>query len=907
MAYCCGPPDGNAEHSHVDRPIAPAVQESDAEELVRGPQFVQALQTLDDSEGHATDVEAEDAKGPEPETSDPVPDHPEPEPASKDEPKDFDQNGDGTVNIVELVAFARQHKQLKQSFSFIKVVLLLVLVVVILFLLLTFCPSVVAIQLTKEMTTTGGALMPTGCSEGQGECKPIATGPSKRESKTLTSTMPDDAFEELKSVTLSLPHQNGEQVKVALDILSYERRMVPTSKCGSVVDLETIHGVLMIDDSEISASLDFVEKMNSRGFNIDDDGPLLAVDGARRLSVGSDIAGMFNFIADYNYTCESQAKPLQNLEPPFKFTIDSYQACESWTCFSQVFDDLNITGPQGKKVGLPGLTTDPYGTETFVRGRFIKAREEVYALSKEKIITIQTWPNYPMMSLLSVHDFEKKLLVQKQIFNNTQATHCSTRPSKDEEDMMTNMEDFVVSAVGTTSYKSEPGRTFNRYILYHREKVHQEEAYVEYWEDQATGMPHKYFMPNIDESPRAYFTSYENKVDEAEFEDLQRRIDVMDCHSPEIFTLIPPIMDDDEQTPATENVSTLEFYKALNQVCVSEACKMLFMDESYWNLVLETPLNASGTNSSDSSDLESDPAARLLAESQDGNDLEGLSLENDTARRLYSRIPRYSWGGYNVDYRKKKQVQKGFGTSKYGFDFNMEWGSFYSTSPTSRGLLVAQVASLEGSARGEANIGVGAAYVTIGCWGYAKGWTVAFISGNTYYDFEGEMCLKFGGGVNIIIGKMEVEIQGCVRVEKAKYAVEMQWTLRARFFNLGPDFEDENSHDDEIEVTGSAGFKAKVFWFFTVRWQVRLEVVPRKKLWNSDPEKLTGVDTANIGDLYVRGYVPLDVWWRCPDTRRRIDHSWGFRRRWGANGNRFVIYGDENTDETGMAVYECDW
>ena len=57
-----------------------------------------------------------------------------------------------------------------------------------------------------------------------------------------------------------------------------------------------------------------------------------------------DIAGMFNFIEEYEYKCESQRKPLQALEPPFSFTLDTYQLCYEAACFSQVFDNLNSTG-----------------------------------------------------------------------------------------------------------------------------------------------------------------------------------------------------------------------------------------------------------------------------------------------------------------------------------------------------------------------------------------------------------------------------------------------------------------------------------------------------------------------------------------------------------------------------------
>ena len=833
-----------------------------------------------------------------------------------EELRDFDQDGDGTVNIVELVAFAKKHKELHKNFSFVKVILLLVLLAMICFLLLCFGASVVAIQITKEMTTSGNTLMPSSCPADQPELcnKPIATGPTKRESRRLSSTMPDEAFEELKSVSLNLPHQNGETVKVALDISSYERRMVSTSRCGSLVDLETIHGTLMLDDAELFASVDFVEKMNSRGYDIDDETPLASADGARRLSVGSDIAGMFNFVAEYNYTCESQARPLQNLEPPFSFTIDSYQLCEASTCFSRVFGSLNITD-----LGLPGLCSDPYAVDTLVKGKFIKSREQVYALSKEKIITVQTWPNYPMMSLLSAHDFANKTLVQKQIFNNSQASYCSTRPSKEEEDMMTNLDDFVIAAVGSTSYKSEPDRKFNKYILYHRDHPHREEAYVEYWEEKATGLPHKYFLPNLADSPRAYFTSFKNHVDEEEFAGLQQRIDMLDCHGPDIFGLSAPVMDDDEQTPATENDTTLEFYRALNEVCMEQGCHMLVTSDwsqDYWAKVFGAPtLHPEETLPPDSL------ARRLLTDLR----REDASHHNSTDRRLFEQIPSPNPG---VTYEKVREVKKSFGTSKYGFNFDMELGRYKRA-----GIIIAGLTSLDASAAGSATIGVPPLYVSLECGGYAKGWTLfALEDGSTAGDFEGELYLKIAGGVNMIIGKMEVGIEGRIQVAKALGAralpavdvtgsitgnidVEIlfglfkatAWaTFRASFFNLGPTFDDDHKRDDAIQVSGSAGFKMKIFWVFTIRFQLQLDVIPRRSLWNSNPEKLAGVDSSDIGPNCVRisehdrdceprssiqfkGFVPLDPMYAWNDAENLQMRSTSSMYEWDRSMGSMVF------------------
>ena len=36
-----------------------------------------------------------------------------------------------------------------------------------------------------------------------------------------------------------------------------------------MVDLETIHGDLTVDDSEVSVTTEFVQKMNARGFKLE--------------------------------------------------------------------------------------------------------------------------------------------------------------------------------------------------------------------------------------------------------------------------------------------------------------------------------------------------------------------------------------------------------------------------------------------------------------------------------------------------------------------------------------------------------------------------------------------------------------------------------------------------------------
>lgn len=86
----------------------------------------------------------------------------------KDVTKEFDVDGDGEVDVAELIAHVQKHQNLQKSHNFLTKVLLLTLVVMILFLVLCLGASVLAIQLTKEMTVSGGALTATGtCGDGQ--------------------------------------------------------------------------------------------------------------------------------------------------------------------------------------------------------------------------------------------------------------------------------------------------------------------------------------------------------------------------------------------------------------------------------------------------------------------------------------------------------------------------------------------------------------------------------------------------------------------------------------------------------------------------------------------------------------------------------------------------------------------
>ena len=55
------------------------------------------------------------------------------------------------------------------------------------------------------------------------------------------------------------------------------------------------------------------------------------------LTAGHELYGMFNFFENYEWKCESYRKPLENLQPPYMFTIETFHYCPSQYCFSKIF------------------------------------------------------------------------------------------------------------------------------------------------------------------------------------------------------------------------------------------------------------------------------------------------------------------------------------------------------------------------------------------------------------------------------------------------------------------------------------------------------------------------------------------------------------------------------------------
>ena len=91
----------------------------------------------------------------------------------------------------------------------------------------------------------------------------------------------------------------------------------------------------------------------------------------------------------------------------------------------------------------------------------------------------------------------------------------------------------------------------------------------------------------------------------------------------------------------------------------------------------------------------------------------------------------------------------------------MKYASDFGTFTTS-GKVPSSYASFSGSAGGGIAYNIPPIYIRIYARGTAKGEVLAFWDGKTYSAYSGSVTIGFEGGLNILIGKITVAIEGRV-------------------------------------------------------------------------------------------------------------------------------------------------
>lgn len=299
----------------------------------------------------------------------------------------LDEDGDGTIDVSEiraLVALNKKNRSEKRIFRSI-------FIGGIVFWLITLgiiggCVYLVA-ERTKETRVTGRVLTAANDSSVAIQCAntdlivkngvmhprvdPAAPAVYQNTSRlvsttieealgvrkeykqvSISSTLPDKYFKELE--WLEIVTSTG--LKLSLKVLGLARFLTKEAKCGTLLKIVTAAGVLILDDADIYYDTDLYKIFDEAGFHVRHMEPTTASSTAtrklygRRLQTvdGSTItaSGFFNAINEYDWKCESVAKPQI---PEFYYMKGSFlTSCDTNEC--------NFKAPNNVKVPVFGVT-----------------------------------------------------------------------------------------------------------------------------------------------------------------------------------------------------------------------------------------------------------------------------------------------------------------------------------------------------------------------------------------------------------------------------------------------------------------------------------------------------------------------------------------------------------------------
>eukprot|EP00931_Biecheleriopsis_adriatica_P002013 TRINITY_DN10262_c0_g1_i2.p1 TRINITY_DN10262_c0_g1~~TRINITY_DN10262_c0_g1_i2.p1 ORF type:complete len:1018 (+),score=186.30 TRINITY_DN10262_c0_g1_i2:264-3056(+) len=420
----------------------------------------------------------------------------------------------------ELRDHIKHEASLQKESNMMKKLLMGAIIALILSVIATFASVIIGTEVTKEvktdaaghLVTTSGTIMQTNAAEymvedGQLKVRPqqgsrvlaqcpenvtckdtgattLQTQSKPLTVKTLSSSVPDEFLNELKQLKLS----NVNKESITLQITSYSRKITSNSKCGTLLIFETAHGSLHLDDFDIVLSetlkgflresdFDFSESMTASG---------------RRLSAGHDIVGLFNFFMEYEWKCESYARPLAGLMPPYQFEIQTRVLCPG-DCTSSVFTNYLLPG-MVKEKSLP----------------YIALHSKVFAFDNV-VVTLEEWPSHPGITMMTYSNPTENI-TKKRVSTLGVMHSCSETGIPAAEDFLKQFENYHIVVVGDTVQNNTQ---YRRYQIVPKNAVSDDERRhntVEFWETSVSEKPYKYFMPMVGSASITYFQSFSKDV-----------------------------------------------------------------------------------------------------------------------------------------------------------------------------------------------------------------------------------------------------------------------------------------------------------------------------------------------------------------------------------------------------------
>jgi len=184
---------------------------------------------------------------------------------------------------------------------------------------------------------------------------------------TLSSTLPDKYFEEL--MWLKIYTSTG--LSVSLKIQGLSRLLTRKAKCGTLLQIVTTAGVLVLDDTDIYYDTDLFGIFSSAGFDPVTTTETMSIVGRRLQSSSTtfSISGFFNAISTYDWKCETVKKP--SLPDSFVMSADVLTLCANSACSFAAY-------PSSKDVSF----IQQYGVVALKGDNYIKTQRQ-YVVSSD--------------------------------------------------------------------------------------------------------------------------------------------------------------------------------------------------------------------------------------------------------------------------------------------------------------------------------------------------------------------------------------------------------------------------------------------------------------------------------------------------------------------------------------------
>jgi hypothetical protein len=368
---------------------------------------------------------------------------------------DAEKTGRVTCNMLQRAAIAEEHMA-KQNAAMKKVICALGLMCLV--LLSAIFPLVfMANEAAKEMHVEGGGQMRstdgsvvsvassdfevnaqgkmvikgggTGRRLSQGTCdgtgngtcasSALQTAAASEGITDFASTLPDETFQEMKSLTLTV----GEAVE-AFPISSFRRVQVRSSKCGSLVYLEVSggHGHFILDDTTLSVDDTLAVYLEDFPFTLEEHQGM----GRRLAKTDGMLKGFFNMIAGMEQTCSSQP-----LEAPdvigdafnFKAVVEQIHSGDPQATMSQWFFD-----GKGRPFPMPGYRVT-YGTDGTLNASY-RTWSEFSVQAGELQAYLETSTLQPYTKALRIKDSRGEVAVT---LSESGAFDCIVRELSEED------------------------------------------------------------------------------------------------------------------------------------------------------------------------------------------------------------------------------------------------------------------------------------------------------------------------------------------------------------------------------------------------------------------------------------------------------------------------------------------